>query len=151
MLAAQVEDMKKTFDVLYYRNPKDEGRQYSHKYSEPWEKTEFHCPRCGNQEVWFCNNGGNYYLGEQHICTNCKASFYLPNGVTDAAGEQDEQRLENLTANALSSRAAFGVGCLYWLWLCSLLWQGNADTMTSQLQPPVLTAMQNGCTYFLLP
>lgn len=92
--------MQKTFDVLYYKQLPGRDREFSHKYIEPWEKTGYFCPRCGTQEVWFRNDGGDYYVGEQHICTNCKCSFYLPDGVSDAYGEQDEQRLAHLTANA---------------------------------------------------
>lgn len=91
--------MQKIFDVLYYKQLPGRDREFSHKYSEPWGKTEHFCPRCGKQEVWFRNDGGDYYVGEQHICTNCKCSFYLPGGVRDASGEQDEQRLAHLTAN----------------------------------------------------
>ena len=93
--------MQKTFDVLYYKKLPGRDREFSHKYSEPWEKTDIFCPRCGKQEVWFCNNVGDHYLGEQHICTACKGTFYLPSGVGDATGVQDEQRLAHLTANAV--------------------------------------------------
>lgn len=95
--------MKKTFDVLYYKNPRGEGKQFSNQYTEQWEKTDFYCPRCGKQEVWFINDGGDYYVGEQHICTACKATFHLPSGVGDATGEQDEQRLKHLTSNPNST------------------------------------------------
>lgn len=92
--------MEKAFDVLYFNNTRDEGKQLHSRYREPWKKSDLYCPRCGKQEVWFCNDGGDYYVGEQHICINCKSGFYLPGGVADATGEQNEQRLTHLTANA---------------------------------------------------
>lgn len=90
--------MKKTFNVMYYSNRKNEGRQFSHQYTETWEITDYYCPQCGKKEVWR-NDGGDYYIGEQHICAACKRSFHIPGGVNTATGEQDEQRLEHLTAN----------------------------------------------------
>ena len=100
--------MKKDIEVLYYQQQAGEERKFSHKYTEPWEKTELFCPRCGKHEVWFCNNGGDYYVGEKHICTACKGVFYLPDGVGDAHGEQDEQRVAHLTANAGNHAAPAG-------------------------------------------
>lgn len=96
--------MKKSFDVMYYSNRLNEGRRFSHQYTEPWEKKDYYCPRCGKQEVWFRNDGGDYYVGEQHICTACKGGFHIPGGVNTATGEQDEQRLEHLIANNESNR-----------------------------------------------
>lgn len=66
-----------------------------HSYSETWEKTSYHCPRCGNKEVWHETSGGDYYVGETHLCLACNAHFYLPSQPTDDPKSwQDKQRLE---------------------------------------------------------
>lgn len=80
---------REKFDVQYC----------AHQHTENWEKTKVYCPRCGNQEIWFRCDCGDYYVGEQHICTGCKATFYLPGGISDVVGDQDEQRLKKLTSN----------------------------------------------------
>lgn len=90
--------MQKAFDVVYYKHPRGEDKQFSHQYREPWEKTDLHCPRCGSVEVWFCADGGDFYVGARHICTACEGVFYLPDGVSSAATDQDKQRLKHLTA-----------------------------------------------------
>ena len=92
--------MKKTFDVLYYSQRSGEERQFSHKYSENWAKTPLYCPGCGATEVWCSGGGGDYYVGEQHICTGCGSMFYLPNGLSAANGDQDAQRLKQLITGA---------------------------------------------------
>lgn len=91
--------MEKRFDVVYYSHRQGEERKFSHQYSEPWSKTELYCPRCAKKEVWFRDDGGDYYVGEQYICTACKGTFYLPDGVSDVFDAQNEQRLRHLTAN----------------------------------------------------
>ena len=90
--------MKKRFDVLYYKSLPGKGETFSHKYTETWETTRFFCPKCGERGVWFRNDGGDYYIGEQYICIFCKSTFYLPDGVINISDKQDTQRLEQLTA-----------------------------------------------------
>lgn len=89
--------MKKQFDVLYY---KDRNGTVNHQYTERWAKTEVYCPRCGKQEVFANSGGGDYYTGEQHICTACKGTFCFSDGVTDVKvgvrEDQDSQRLAHL-------------------------------------------------------
>lgn len=63
-----------TFDVNYY---KGDG-SFSHKYSETWERTDWYCPKCGERKVWHDTSGGDYYVGEMHLCMGCHSSFYLP-------------------------------------------------------------------------
>ncbi len=87
-------------DVAYFSQRAGEARKFSHQYHEVWEPEELHCPKCGQKQAWRCANGGDYYVGDQYICTACRSSFYLPGGVQDASGEQDEQRLLALTPNA---------------------------------------------------
>ena len=88
----------KKFDVLYYKDPRGKGKEFSHKYSEPWELTDYFCPNCGKKGVWFRNDSGDYYVGEQYICIECEHTFYLPDGVSKANDEQDTQRLKALKA-----------------------------------------------------
>lgn len=90
--------MEKRFDVVYYSRRHGDERKPSHKYSEHWSKTELYCPRCAKNEVWCRDDGGDYYIGEKYICTACKGTFYLPDGVDDACNEQDGQRLRHLGA-----------------------------------------------------
>ena len=88
----------KRFDVLYYKNPNGKVKEFSHKYSELWELTDYFCPNCGKKGVWFGDDGGDYYIGEQYICMECEHTFYLPNRVSEANGEQNAQRLKHLKA-----------------------------------------------------
>jgi hypothetical protein len=88
--------MRITFDVDYYQNPRGEGETWSHKYSETWEPTEYYCPACGKQSVWMESYGGDYYVGERHLCIGCNVSFYLPEGVDRNTNRQIQQRLKNI-------------------------------------------------------
>ncbi len=88
----------KTFDVNYYKGSHGNGREFDHKYTEPWVLTDYFCPHCGKKGVWFCDDGGDQYVGEQHICIECDHSFYLPDGVQKVMGEQNTQRLTHLKA-----------------------------------------------------
>jgi len=82
------------FNVNYYK-----GKKFSHKYREAWQLTKYHCPHCGKQRVWQETSGGDYYVGDEHICTNCSHSFYLPLEPKDISGnEQGKQRLSALKA-----------------------------------------------------
>ncbi len=47
-------------------------------HEERWDKTAFFCPGCGKHSVWVATNGGDYYVGEMHICVDCRSRFYLP-------------------------------------------------------------------------
>jgi hypothetical protein len=91
-------------DVAYFAQRTGEARKSSHQYHEAWEPEDLFCPKCGQKQVWRCDSGGDYYVGDQHICTACRSSFYLPIGVQDATGEQDEQRLLALTPNVRAKR-----------------------------------------------
>ena len=72
-----------------------------HSYNEQWEKSDYFCPRCGaGDSEWFqASCGGDYYVGETHLCLKCEAHFYLP---TDPRAQpenwQDKQRLEAIRA-----------------------------------------------------
>lgn len=83
-------------EVAYFTHWPGQGHKLSHKYREEWEPEDLFCPRCGQKAVWRCASGGDYYVGEQFLCTACRGSFYLPHGVTDSRGDQDEQRLRAL-------------------------------------------------------
>ena len=87
----------KTFDVLYYSNPRGEGKKFSHKYTETWVLTDFHCPACGNMSVWAEDSPGDYYVGEQYICVNCKSTFHMPGGCEESGYDPDVQRLTKLS------------------------------------------------------
>ena len=87
----------KTFEVLYYKNPTGKKKEQSHQDTETWEYIDYYCPNCGKQTVWFRNDGGDYYIGEEFICLSCSHNFYLPTGTNDASkNEQGKQRLKYL-------------------------------------------------------
>lgn len=92
----------KSITVKYYRYNRNAGitkKEFSHQYIEPWMETELFCPFCGSKAVWRNEDGGDYYVGEQHLCVEGKHSFYLPGWEeVGIIGEQDEQRLEGLNA-----------------------------------------------------
>lgn len=65
-----------------------------HSYQETWTDTEIHCPSCGKKAVWRDTSGGDYYVGEQHICIACAFSFCMPNcNHIDERDDNDMQRL----------------------------------------------------------
>ena len=79
--------MKITLSVSYGTPPK-------HAYNETWEKLDLFCPHCGKKEVWHDFAAGDYYVGEQHLCSACGCGFYLPGGVEcQLNDEQGNQRL----------------------------------------------------------
>ena len=65
-----------------------------HSYREVWEKTEYFCPECGKRNVWHDTSGGDYYVGEEHLCVECESSFHLPIMAFQSKNKQDKQRLE---------------------------------------------------------
>lgn len=68
-----------------------------HSYAESWETDgELYCPHCGEQEVWIRRDGGDYYVGEQHLCAACKWTFYMPDLRESSYDEYDEQRVAKL-------------------------------------------------------
>lgn len=67
-----------------------------HSYNETWVRTEYFCPGCGKQEVHMRDGGGDYYVGEQYICTACDHTFHMPSGMHQCHNWQDLQRLEAL-------------------------------------------------------
>ena len=65
-----------------------------HSYTETWEVTDYHCPKCGRLGVWHDTSAGDYYVGEQFICSGCEFTFYMPSSRDDCSDENDKQRLE---------------------------------------------------------
>lgn len=87
---------KVEISVAYYSNRRGEGKRLSHSISEEWMPTTLFCPRCAEKQVWHEGGVGDYYVGERYICISCQGEFYLPGGINDAKGEQNEQRLQTL-------------------------------------------------------
>lgn len=102
-----------TFKVDYFGQREGEPRKYSHSYDESWEPTPYYCPHCGKRTVWHEMSGGDYYVGEQYLCTNCAASFELPSGAEPREDhEQDTQRLAAIrAANQEGTKPADAVPC----------------------------------------
>lgn len=69
-----------------------------HSYKEPWVKTAFFCLACGKASVWRCNDGGDYYQGENYLCTGCGSDWNLPGEPRVDASSINEQRLKHLRA-----------------------------------------------------
>lgn len=68
--------MKKTVTVKY-----DAG----HSYDFDYKKEVMFCPNCGKREIWVECSDGDYYMGPQHVCSNCDFSFCMP-----SAGRNDQ-------------------------------------------------------------
>lgn len=75
-------------------------REWSHKYTEEWEKLDLYCPKCAAKDVWHETGPGDYYMEEHYMCSSCGARFYLPGGVQDGGDEQCAQRLELLRSKS---------------------------------------------------
>lgn len=90
---------QRTFSVAYYKRLMgDTERKFSHEYSETWNRlTACHCPNCGKQGAVWRASDGDYYVGEQHICTACAFQFHMPSaGVIEDHEEANTQRLQRL-------------------------------------------------------
>ncbi len=48
-----------------------------HHYIDEYKKCDFFCPNCGLKEVWQEQSSGDYYVGEDLICTACKHYFTI--------------------------------------------------------------------------
>ena len=86
----------KKFDINFYNNPTGNKKEWSHKYTETWDKSKYYCPKCRGNNVWYEKSGGDYDVGEKYICISCNSYFYLPDGVSNTNNEQDIQRLDYL-------------------------------------------------------
>lgn len=56
-----------------------------HHYFDEFEKTEYFCPQCGAKEVWQEQGAGDYYVGEDWICTACSSIWKMigPSKITE--------------------------------------------------------------------
>ena len=51
----------------------------SHHYFNNFKLSEdIYCPNCGLVGNVWIENEGDYYVGEDHICTDCKTIFTMP-------------------------------------------------------------------------
>lgn len=48
-----------------------------HHYWEEYEKTELHCPLCGDRSVWSETGPGDFYVGADFLCTSCSAVWTM--------------------------------------------------------------------------
>jgi predicted RNA-binding Zn-ribbon protein involved in translation (DUF1610 family) len=49
----------------------------NHVYEEELDNTDFYCPNCGGINVMVEKGEGDYYLGPDHFCPQCKCIFSL--------------------------------------------------------------------------
>lgn len=50
--------------------------QYHH-YMDEYQKCDLFCPNCGVRSVWQEQSPGDYYFGENFICTACTHDFTI--------------------------------------------------------------------------
>jgi len=68
-----------------------------HTYKTLWERLEdMHCPACGKKAVWHDAGGGDYYVGEEHMCSACATTWTMQ--LAGPAEGVDTQILEAIRA-----------------------------------------------------
>ena len=68
---------------------------YGHSNEETWKRIDIFCPACGKKEVWREEDWGDYYVGEEYLCTACGASFHLAGGLNNVTElDASKKRLE---------------------------------------------------------
>lgn len=45
-------------------------------------RTHYHCINCGSQSVFETKEEGDYYLGNDYLCTECNSTFVIPGGIS---------------------------------------------------------------------
>lgn len=68
----------------------------SHHYWDEYEKTEYFCAKCGKQEVWESTGPGDYYVGNEALCTACGHGCHYMNGPSPAKDANELGILEQL-------------------------------------------------------
>ena len=69
-----------------------------HSYDETWGLApDMFCPHCGKHGVWIEQSPGDYYVGQQHICMECRWTFQMPM-LCDGRDEYDQQRIAKLSS-----------------------------------------------------
>ncbi len=74
-----------------------------HHYFDCYEKSDFHCVKCGEREVWEEQGDGDFEVGPRYICTHCGLEFYCPSQ-TNARPQIIQQLKEGVTAEATTPR-----------------------------------------------
>lgn len=64
-------------------------------YEEDWTKQDYFCPNCGQKEVW-AGGLGDYYAGQEHICTACRNEFYFYSSPSPATGKPADDLIKVL-------------------------------------------------------
>lgn len=49
----------------------------NHHYMDEYQKCDLFCPNCGTRSVWQEQSPGDYYVGEDFICTACNQNFTI--------------------------------------------------------------------------
>lgn len=81
------------FQVKYF----DGKGNLSHEYTEHFEYDDsLFCPNCAARAVWVDQSGGDFYVGENHVCIECGTVFCLPIIRCASDDEQDRQRVEGI-------------------------------------------------------
>jgi hypothetical protein len=68
----------------------------SHHYWDEFEKEPWHCPNCGQKELWTATGSGDYYVGNESICTACGHACYLLSGPKEIKEPHELGQLKQL-------------------------------------------------------
>jgi transposase-like protein len=66
-------------------------------WSEQWELSDTHCPKCGKTDVRKKIDPALFLYGQSHLCLSCGARYSLTlRDSADRASKDDSQRLRHL-------------------------------------------------------
>jgi transcription elongation factor Elf1 len=88
------------FEVIYYKKPRpNDPATESHRYTEEWGLTEFHCMKCSAQAVWQSADE-DYDAGPSFICRTCGFTYSMSyaSEIKDYSGLINNQDLQRLAA-----------------------------------------------------
>jgi hypothetical protein len=72
--------------------------ELGHTITTYYERSDWFCPNCGKQNVWEEQGPGDYYVGVNHVCIECKTYFLMPSIDSDP-DYTEKQVIETIRAN----------------------------------------------------
>lgn len=48
-----------------------------HTITSRWEKSDYHCPWCGKEDVWEEHYKDDYYTDPTYLCLDCHKNFTM--------------------------------------------------------------------------
>jgi transposase-like protein len=77
------------------------------KYHYKWQQVDFrdaefsitdlYCPECGKHDVWQEGGEGDYYVGSEYICVDCKSTFTTQSGSSNPDDPKIVKFMEELS------------------------------------------------------